>query len=498
MPGQSLMIQGTGSHVGKSVIAAALCRIFRQEGIDVAPFKSQNMSNNAFVCASGGEIARSQALQAAACGLEPSVEMNPVLLKPCTDEGAQVIVRGRPAGVMKAKEYERFKPTLRPALLECLDSLRERHELVVIEGAGSPAEINLRKNDIANMSVAALAGAPVILVGDIDFGGVFAQIIGTMHLLLEEERARVLGFVINKFRGDMDILRPGLDYLEKETKRRVFGVVPYFGDIRLPEEDRIPERNQIGAAGNDRVRIDVIRHPRIANFTDFDALEAEPDVSLRYLDSPAVEIPDAILIPGTKSTIPDLRRLKETGFAAFVSHCRERGATIAGICGGYQMMGRRISDPSRIESDAAEEEGLGLLPTETVFNERKRTARVRAIHIESGAEVDGYEIHMGETRGGERPAFQLTERLGSKTRDMDGASATGGRVWGTYIHGVFDSPAFRRHFINRLRAEKGMKPVAAAASINLESDLDRLADRVRAALDVDAILETVMSRKWTS
>ncbi len=497
------MIQGTGSHVGKSVIASALCRIFRQEGISVAPFKAQNMSNNAFVCASGGEIARSQALQAAACGLEPSVEMNPVLLKPCTDEGAQVIVRGRPAGVMKAKEYERFKPTLRPTLFECLDSLRERYELIVIEGAGSPAEINLRENDIANMSVAALADAPVILVGDIDFGGVFAQLIGTMHLLLEEERARVRGFVINKFRGDMDILRPGLDYLEKETGRRVFGVVPYFKDIRLPEEDRIPERSLGGEAGNGAarggpVRIDVIRHPRIANFTDFDALEAEPDVSLRYLDSPAAEIPDAILIPGTKSTIPDLRRLKEAGFAAYISHCRERGGTIAGICGGYQMMGRLISDPRNIESVIAEEEGLGLLPTETLFNEKKRTARVRAIHIESGAEVNGYEIHMGETRGEARPAFQLTERLGGEIQEMDGASAMDGRVWGTYIHGVFDSPAFRRHFINRLRAEKGMEAVTSATGIDLDSDLDRLADRVRAALDIDAILETAMSQKWTS
>ena len=490
-----MMVQGTGSHVGKSVLTAALCRIFRRDGIRVAPFKAQNMSNNACVCADGGEIARSQALQAMACSIEPTVEMNPVLLKPCTDEGAQVIVMGKPLRTMTAKEYEVFKPSLRPTILECLSRLQEQYELILIEGAGSPAEINLRENDIANMQTAALADAAVILVGDIDFGGVFAQLIGTMHLLLEEERERVRGFVINKFRGDMDILKPGLAFLEKETGRKVLGVLPYFKDIRLPEEDSIPSPTPGPAVHGERVRIEVIRHPRIANFTDFDALEAEPDVSLRYAERPGDSIPNAILIPGTKSTIPDLRRLKEAGFAGYIRRCIESGGSVAGICGGFQMMGTRLRDPDRVESSAEEEAGLGLLRSETVFGGQKRTARVRALHLESGAEVSGYEIHMGATQGEENPAFRITERHGEISGDLDGGSAEGGRVWGTYIHGVFDSAPFRRHFINALRAGKGWKPIPGAGETDLDGDLDRLADRVRASLDMDGIREILAGRR---
>ena len=489
------MIQGTGSHVGKSVLAAALCRILRQDGHSVAPFKAQNMSNNAYVCEGGGEIARSQALQAAACGVEPTVDMNPVLLKPSTDEGAQVIIHGRPGRTMKAREYEAFKPSLVPLIRESLARLRERYEFVIIEGAGSPAEINLRDTDIANMKTAALADAPVILVGDIDFGGVFAQLIGTMHLLLEEERARVCGFVINKFRGDIGILKPGLEFLEKETGKPVFGTLPYFKDIRLPEEDSIARHSRGAAKGNGRVRIDVIRHPRIANFTDFDALAAEPDVTLRYLERPDGLIPDAILIPGTKSTIPDLRQLKKAGFAEHITRCHENGATIAGICGGFQMMGNTLRDPHGVESSAGDEAGLGLLPTETIFCEEKQTARVRGVHIESGAEVSGYEIHMGQTSGGQRPAFKIRERLGAAVDDMDGASAGGGRVWGTYIHGVFDSPPFRKHFINSLCARKGISPITAAKNTDLDENLDRLAEVVRGNLDMNAVYEVMMGGK---
>ena len=494
------MIQGTGSHVGKSVLAAALCRILRQDGHSVAPFKAQNMSNNAYVCDGGGEIARSQALQAAACGIEPTVDMNPVLLKPSTDEGAQVIIQGRPGRTMKAREYETFKASLVPIIQESLARLRAGYEFVIIEGAGSPAEINLRDTDIANMKTAALADAPVILVGDIDFGGVFAQLIGTMHLLLEEERARVCGFVINKFRGDIDILKPGLDFLEKETGKPIFGTLPYFKDIRLPEEDSIAHhrrgtRSRDIEEGNGRVRIDVIRHPRIANFTDFDALAAEPDVSLRYVERPDGLIPDVILIPGTKSTISDLRQLKKAGFAEHIHRCHQNGATIAGICGGFQMMGNTLRDPHHVESSAGEETGLGLLPTETIFCEEKQTARVRGIHLESGAEVSGYEIHMGQTSGGQQPAFEIRERLGAEVKEMDGASAGGGRVWGTYIHGVFDSAPFRAHFINSLCAGKGLLPIPATRNTDLNENLDRLAEVVRENLDMNAIYEVMMGVK---
>jgi len=489
------MIQGTGSHVGKSVLAAALCRILRHDGHSVAPFKAQNMSNNAYVCEGGGEIARSQALQAAACGIEPTVDMNPVLLKPATDEGAQVIVQGRAGRTMKAREYETFKASLVPVIQESLARLREEYEFVIIEGAGSPAEINLRETDIANMKTAALADAPVILVGDIDFGGVFAQLIGTMHLLLEQERARVCGFVINKFRGDIDILKPGLEYLEKETGKPVFGTLPYFKDISLPEEDSIGSRSKGAPEKNGRVHIDVIRHPRIANFTDFDALADEPDVSLRYIERPDGLIPDAILIPGTKSTIADLRQLKKAGFAEHIHRCHENGGTIAGICGGFQMMGATLRDPHHVESSADGEAGLGLLPTETIFCEEKQTARVRGTHLESGAEVSGYEIHMGQTSGGQRPAFEITERLGNEVAEMDGASAAGGRLWGTYIHGVFDSAAFREHFINSLCAEKGVSPIAEAKNTDLHENLDRLAEAVRGNLDINAIYDVMASAK---
>ncbi len=489
------MVQGTGSHVGKSLLATALCRIFRQDGLRVAPFKAQNMSNNAFVCHGGGEIARAQTLQASACGVEPTVDMNPVLLKPCTDSGSQVIVMGRPVKTMNAKEYQRYKAELIPVVKGCIDRLRGRYDLVLIEGAGSPAEINLREDDLVNMGAAALADAPVILVGDIDFGGVFAQLIGTLHLLSPEERARIRGFVINKFRGDMDILKPGLDYLERETGTPVLGVLPYFRDIRLPEEDSIyPDRGGPLREGGG-VRIDVIRHPRIANFTDFDALQSEPDVSLRYIERPGGEIPDAVFIPGTKSTIPDLRHLKSSGFPEYIEACRERGAAIVGICGGFQMMGEWIRDPHHVESDSEAEEGMGLLPVETEFGGEKHTSQVKALHIETGAEITGYEIHMGKTSGAGEPAFRIVERFGEPSDVPDGASAENGRIWGTYIHGIFDNGPFRRRFLDDLRTRKNLGPISRPADIDLGGEIDRLADRVRAGIDMKAVHEIAMGGK---
>jgi len=489
MPGLTLMVQGTGSHVGKSTLVTALCRLFTQDGLRVAPFKAQNMANNAHVCRDGGEIGRAQAVQAQACGIEPTIEMNPVLLKPCTDVGSQVVVLGKAVRTMTAREYQAFKPSLIPTVRQCLDNLRNAYDVVVIEGAGSPAEINLRGSDIVNMRTAALADAPVLLVGDIDFGGVFAQLVGTMHLLLEEERGRIRGFVINKFRGDIEILKPGLDFLERETGRPVLGVLPYYKDIRIAEEDTVPAEKVGSRPGNGKIRIVVIKHPRIANFTDFDALEAEPDVSLRYLERPDGEVPDAFILPGTKSTIADLRHLKSVGFVGEIGRALDRGSTVVGICGGFQMLGTRIFDPHHVESSADVEEGLGLLPSVTVFCERKQTSQVRAVHLASGAPVEGYEIHMGCTQGNPSPdpLFKITERFGFAAEAYDGMSGREGRLWGTYLHGLFDSAPFRRHFIDQLRAKRGMDPLATSAASGPLGEIDKLATLVRAHLDVDLL-----------
>src|SRR5688572_15559835 len=431
----TLMVQGSGSGVGKSTLVAALCRLFRRRGLRVAPFKAQNMSNNAHVCRDGSEIGRSTALQALACGLEPAVEMNPILLKPSSDVDAQVVLMGRPVRAMSAVEYQREKPRLLGVIRECLDTLRRSYDLVILEGAGSPAEVNLREGDLVNMAAAELADAPVLLVGDIDVGGVFAQLVGTLHLLLPKERERVKGFLINKFRGDLSILKPGLDFLERETGVPVLGVVPWFRGIHLPEEDALSGRER--KSGGDRLRVDVLLQPRMANFTDFDALEAEPDVELRYRETPDGTVPDAYVLPGTKSTIADLRRLKEAGWSEPLRKALSLGATVVGLCGGYQMMGRHVADPEGVESSARGEEGLGLLPVTTTFAASKVTARVRGVHLDTGAEIEGYEIHMGRTDSDGEPALRLSERGGAPCADFDGARAFEGRAWGTYVHGVF-------------------------------------------------------------
>lgn len=489
MLANTIMVQGTGSHVGKSVLVTALCRIFAEDGFRVAPFKAQNMANNAYVCSDGGEIGRAQAVQALACGIEPTVEMNPVLLKPCTDVGSQVVVMGRVVRTMTAREYQAFKLSLIETIRDCLNQLRQRCDVVVIEGAGSPAEINLHESDIVNMRTAALADAPVILVGDIDFGGVFAQLLGTMHLLQEDERARVLGFIINKFRGDLDILKPGLDYLEQQTGRKVLGVIPYLKDLRIAEEDTVPTHKVGRSARTGQIQVDVIKHPRIANFTDFDALEAEPDVSLRYLEQPDGAAPDALILPGTKSTIADLRHLRSAGFAEHIQKCVEHGTTIVGICGGFQMLGTRIFDPNHVESSSDVEEGLGLLPSATVFCEKKQTAQVRAVHLESGTEVHGYEIHMGCTQGNPSPTplFRIIERFGMPAEGYDGVAERGGRVWGTYLHGLFDSDAFRRHFIDKLRAARGLAAGGAPTNADPLAEINKFTALVRAHLDIPSI-----------
>ncbi|HUY87842.1 MAG TPA: cobyric acid synthase [Pirellulales bacterium] len=498
--GKAIMVQGTGSHVGKSVLAAALCRILRQDGYRVAPFKAQNMSNNAAVCIGGGEIGRAQAEQAAACGIEPTTAMNPILLKPCTDVGSQVVVMGHATGTMTAKQYQSHKMSLLPQVRQALESLLAQYDVVVIEGAGSPAEINLKQYDLVNMRTAALADAQVVLVGDIDKGGVFAQLVGTWELLEEDERRRVCGLVINKFRGDLDILAPGLDYLQQRLKRPVLGVVPYLRGLRIAEEDTIPADRVDRQATKSGLRIDIIRHPRIANFTDFDALGD----AASYVSQPPADLPDAIILPGTKSTIADLHQLRSAGFEPWLRRARQAGVEIVGICGGFQMLGRTILDPDCVESPQELTEGLGFLDCSTVFQAVKETARVTGIHVESGATVEGYEIHMGCTQGnpGPQPLFRIRQRHGIAAEGYDGAASPDGLVWGTYLHGLFDNDLFRRWWLKRLSGRSKKEVRSEPSSDRLEAQgereapvpvlqqdredrFDALAAAVRKAIDVE-------------
>jgi adenosylcobyric acid synthase len=465
MTARTIMIQGTASNVGKSVVTAALCAYFREEGFRVAPFKSQNMSNNSFVTVSGGEIGRAQAFQAQACGIEAEVEMNPILLKPSAETGAQVVVLGKPVGVMTTCQYHAFQPELAGIIRDCFEKLTSRYDIVVIEGAGSPAEINLRRFDIANMAVAKMARAPVVLVGDINLGGVFASLVGTLELLCADERALVKALLINKFRGDMGLLQPGVNFLESKSGKRVLGVLPFVQDFQVAEEDLIPEKTPKSSGGVDdrKLKIEVIYFPYISNATDFGAFESEPDVALQFLtripDSGA--LPDALFLPGSKSTIADLAYLRASGFDKYVVRCREAGAQIIGICGGYQMLGTELLDPDGVESEVVSAEGLGLLQLSTSFHREKRTVRVRGTDMETKREVPGYEIHMGRTEGPGtgRPVFQIVDEMGRPTGRVDGARSEDGLVWGTYLHGLFDTPAYRRDFLNALRRRRGWPPL---------------------------------------
>lgn len=494
----TLMVQGTGSSVGKSLLVTALCRIFRNAGVRVAPFKAQNMSLNSWVTPDGGEIGRAQAVQAAAAGLEPSVEMNPILLKPECDMRAQVVVLGRPVTTVAARDYPPGTPDLRQVIADSLASLRRRYELIVIEGAGSPAEINLRARDLVNMHVARLVDAPVLLVGDIDRGGVFAALVGTLALLEADERARVRGFVINKFRGDRRLLDPGLVMLRERTGVPVLGVVPMIPGLRVASEDSValderPERDAATA-----LEIAVIRLPRIANFDDFDPLDAEPDVTLRFVErGDALACADLVVVPGSKSTVADLRWMVEHGFAAALHDRARRGAPVLGICGGCQMLGGVIEDPEHVESAVESAEGLGLLPLRTRFGARKRTARVCATAVArsilgdaSAGEITGYEIHMGaiERTGGAPAAFEITTRNGVAERVLDGAVSADGNVVGTMLHGLFANDALRAGLLNALRARKGLATrTDHVAAWDPETEYDRLAAIVAAHLDVGAI-----------
>ncbi len=486
-PPPALMFQGTSSNAGKSLLTAAFCRILLQDGYKVAPFKAQNMSLNSFVTSTGGEIGRAQALQAQACRLAPDVRMNPLLLKPTSATGTQVIVLGEPVGNMQVKEYIRYKPQVIAAVRSAYDSLSADFDVMVIEGAGSPAEMNLKHHDIVNMQMARYAQAHVLIVGDIDRGGVFASFIGTMDVLEPWERAMTKGFVINRFRGDETLLKPAIDYTELHTGRPTLGVVPYLENLGLPEEDSVTFKDSRYADEKemkDCVEIALIDLPHISNFTDFDALRQEPDVKLTIVRTVEDLVkPDAIILPGTKNTIEDLRYVTSNGIGWRVAELAEEGVEIVGICGGFQMLGSEIADPHGLESGVGSFAGLKLLDVTTVLAPEKTLKQVSGTHLESNLAVVGYEIHHGKSdHANARPVVKLSGG------GMDGTSSRDRKIWGTYLHGIFDSDEFRRWFIDKLRKRRGLKPLGRICHrYEVETALDRLAETVRRCVDIHRI-----------
>lgn len=488
-----IMVQGTCSNAGKSLICAALCRIFRQDGWRVAPFKAQNMALNSFITTDGGEMGRAQVVQAEAAGIAPDVRMNPILLKPTSDVGSQVIVMGQARGNRTARDYWGDKKALIPVVKDAYDSLAAEYDIIVIEGAGSPAEINLKQDDIVNMGLAKLVDAPVLLVGDIDRGGVFASLYGTVKLLDEDEQTRIQALIINKFRGDVEILRPGLTQLEELTGKPVAGVVPY-GHFDIDDEDSLSERLDADARGA-VVRIAVVRLPRLSNFTDFSALERVSGMGVCYADKPdQLEGADMIIVPGTKATLADLKWLRESGMEAKILKQHAAGTPVFGICGGFQMLGRTVSDPENTEGGGSMR-GLGLLPVDTVFHPKKMTTQARGTVGSlsgvfaglSGTAVEGYEIHMGDTArdAGAQPFCTLIRADGTEV--LDGCQAE--NAYGTYLHGVFDAPGIALGLAQALAVRKGMTlddAVLDTAQIK-EREYDRLADTVRQSLDMELI-----------
>jgi adenosylcobyric acid synthase len=500
MTARTLMIQGTSSSAGKSLLVTALCRIYARQGWRVAPFKAQNMSNNAAVCPDGSEIGRAQFVQALAAGIEPCVEINPVLIKPEADARAQVIVMGRPLDTFSAQDYYRQKEILWSHVHTALDSLRQRYELVIIEGAGSPAEINLRAGDIVNMAVARYANSPVLLVGDIDRGGIFAQLLGTLWLLEPEERALVRGLVINKFRGDLALFGDGARIIEAKGGTPVLGIVPYLKDLYIPEEDAValdrPQAQRLRPAV--QTDIAVIHLPLISNFDDFDPFNTDPGVSLRYVNGMhSLGEPDAIILPGTKSTVADLEWLRATGLAQAIVDYAQKGGALAGICGGYQMLGDLILDPHHVESDRDSTPGLGLLPIQTHFASKKATYQAQArlnfprgwLAEVNGLSLEGYEIHMGRTQGND-PWLEIRSRNGQAAHDPDGAISPDGRIWGCYLHGLFANRTVRHAWLHSL-GWKGSPASQSPTSDLLSQALDRLADAVEGALDMGQLEKIV-------
>lgn len=521
--GAVLMVQGTASDVGKSVIVTALCRIFVQDGLQPAPFKSQNMALNSYVTPDGKEIGRAQGTQAEACGIAATTDMNPVLLKPTGDMHSQIVVHGRPHQHLSAVRYrEEFLPKAQPLVMDALNRLRQQYDIVVMEGAGSPAEINLKHRDIVNMNLAGWADAPVILIGDIDRGGVFAFLVGTLELLDPHERDRVKGFIINKFRGDVSLLKPGLDWLEGRTGIPVLGVIPFMPDMDIEAEDSVVLDTYASApssSGQTELDIAVIRYPRISNFTDFDPLTVEPDVSVRYVDKAAdLGKPDVIILPGTKDTLGDLDYLRRQGLEQEISSHLQRGThtQLVGICGGYQMLGEQLHDPEGVEATASRSaSGLAWLPLSTTFIPGKKTVRVQGTTLndsplrlhatEDKLFIEGYEIHAGVTtpksaqgtRVSIAPLFAVRPTEGTshnaqvEKAHLEGASRKDGRVFGTYLHGLFHNDDWRRAWLNGIRVSKGLAPLEATISMaaRKEEAFDRLANHVRAHLQMEKLYD---------
>lgn len=497
-----IMIQGTMSNAGKSLVTAGLCRVFKQDGYKVAPFKSQNMALNSFITKEGLEMGRAQVMQAEACGIEPSVNMNPILLKPTNDVGSQVIVNGEVLGNMSARDYYKKKTELIPHIMEAYNNLAKEYDIIVMEGAGSPAEINLKENDIVNMGMAKLVNSPVLLVGDIDRGGVFASIAGTLMLLEEDERKMIKGTIINKFRGDVNILKPGLDMIEEITKTPVVGVVPYM-ELDIDDEDSLSERfNNKGTV--DLIDIAVIRLPRISNFTDFNTFEYIPGVSLRYVKSVReLKDPDIIILPGTKNTMEDLKWLRESGLETQILKQAAKGKVIFGICGGYQMLGMELSDPFNVESGGTMA-GMGLLPTKTVFEKEKVRTRVSGNFNEvsgilaelSYVEFEGYEIHMGQTTYdfNEEELTTIDNVNGEDIIKNDGLYKD--NVYGSYIHGIFDKEEVSKAIVESLCIHKGID-YSSISTVDIENykeeQYDKLAEGIRNSLDMKAIYKILES-----
>lgn len=517
-----LMVQGTASDVGKSMLVAALCRIFTEDGCQAAPFKSQNMANNSYVTADGKEIGRAQGMQAEACGIAATTDMNPILIKPTGDMHSQIVVHGRPYAQMSAWKYrEGFLTQAKELVMDALDRLRGEYDIVIMEGAGSPAEINLKNRDIVNMNLAGWADSPVLLIADIDRGGVFAAIVGTLELLEPYERARIKGFIINKFRGDLALLQPGLDWLEERTGIPVIGVLPYDSTLHIEAEDSLALQSKRSEPLPERaLDIAVIRYPRISNFTDLDILEAEPDVSVRYIEhAHQLGQPDVVILPGSKDTLSDLQFVKESGLETALNRLRsDHQVQVVGICGGYQMLGKQLHDPHGLDSlTARSAAGLGWLPLSTTFLKDKRTIRVHgslhpaayqqfaALYDSSDDQspvqaeslsITGYEIHMGQTICEQPdqfgPLFVLSgddEQQVEGARWRDGCIHPDGTVWGTYLHGIFDNDQLRRGWLNRLRQQKGMSalPLTVEARSYRQQSFKQLAELVRQHLNMEQI-----------
>ncbi len=498
---KTVIFLGTGSDVGKSVVTTAFCRVLKRKGYSVAPFKAQNMSNNSYITLEGGEIGRAQVVQAEACGLEPGNDMNPVLLKPSSGVGAQVVVQGRVYAQMQAKDYQARKKHLARAVMESFHRLASAYDVVVLEGAGSCCEVNLRANDLVNFAMAKKAQAPCVLVADIDRGGVFAQIIGSMHLMTPSERKLTAGFIVNKFRGDIGLFRDGVDFIERKTARPVFGVLPYYRHIRIDPEDSVAvqaDKRPVRDPRPDRLNVAVVHLPSISNFTDMEALEGEPDVLLNYLSSPSALSPyDLLVIPGAKNTMEDAVWLAETGWKDAVRSYAESGGFVLGVCGGYQLLGRTVLDPLGVESSRREAPGLGLLPLATTMAGDKVLRRVEGVDLRNGLKVQGYEIHMGRTERSGEPAeaepFLELNLPQDRTSWQDGWRLENGRVMGTYLHGLLDAPQWRNEFLNRIRRGKGLPEMAVAADGRGDRfrQYDLLADHFEKHVDVGAIMNAM-------